>query len=307
MHFTSIAAASGLTNTDLGTQNATVNASVYNLASPTINNTQPISFGIVHVGDAVTPVGLSITNSTPAGAFSEGLNAAFGTADTGITTNGGSITQLPAGQNNAVAMKVGIDTSTARAITGSATVTFQSDGTGINSLGTTNLSSHTVDITGQVNAYADPLFSKFSGDGNLSEQTPTHYLLNLGTFNVGDPASITLSLLNSVSTPADNLAGTFATSGAKYQYAGFGAISPAIAPGGSLDSLNVSLDTSTDGSFGGQVVFSPLSQNAAPFSGPLAGITIDITGTVNPVPEPCMMAWVGCAAMMFPRRKRRRG
>jgi autotransporter-associated beta strand protein len=78
----------------------------YNLAAAVVNNSQPIDFGIVHVGDTVGPVSLSITNGVQTGAFSEKLNAAIGTVDDGLVAGGSSLVGLAAGATDAATLRL---------------------------------------------------------------------------------------------------------------------------------------------------------------------------------------------------------
>ena len=63
-----------------------ITGAAYNLASS--NTIAPINFGVLHVGDPTATRALSIMNTAPAGAFSEGLDSSFGS----YTNNGGTLT-----------------------------------------------------------------------------------------------------------------------------------------------------------------------------------------------------------------------
>jgi hypothetical protein len=233
INLTSLAGGSGLSNTNLGSASVSVTASVYSLAQMVINN-PTINFGIVHVGDSITPVGVSITNTATNNAFSEKLNTAFGPATIGVVHNGGSINLLAPQANNNGNMTVAISTATKGVINGTAPVNAVSDGTGVNSLGQTNLPSQNVNVLGQVNDYADPVISKLLGSGAFSSTGVDTYLLDFGTVIVGDIVSADLRLLNDVINPADSLGGSWLTSGAAYSFSGFNTFNN-LAPGGTID------------------------------------------------------------------------
>ncbi len=300
----SLAAAAGLADTDLGSQNAAFTAKVYNLAAPVVNNIQPIDFGIIHVGDTVSTA-LSITNGAAGGGFSENLNASFGTPDSGITTNGGSISLLTAQAVDSISMAIAVNTLTNRIVSGRVPISLQSDGTGVNSLGRTDLGIQSVNVQAQVNSYADALFSMISGDGNFIMNSVTDYSLDLGTVmqNAADPTTM-LSLLNDVHGPADDLAGSYVLTASGFALSGFEDFS-GLTAGSSIADLSVALNTANLGQMTGTITLTPRSENASGFSGFQPDILIHLSGEV--VPEPCCLALcLLSAGILLGRAKGRR-
>ncbi len=308
---TSLAAAAGLSNTTLGAGNAEITANVYELAVAQVGNSQPINFGIVHVGDSAPSVNLSINNNAQLGGFGENLDASFSSTPSGIIGTG-AVTDLASQGNDSTSMTVSLDTSTAGVVSGNAVIDFVSDGTGINSLGQTALSSQNVAIQGQVNHFANPDFFKDAGNGVFSQTSATSYSLDFGTVLVGAAVQADLGLLNDVAAPADTLAGMFSTSGdAEFSFTNFAAFA-GIGAGTSLDDLFVDFDTSAVGTFNGSLTLMPRSQNVSGFDGALSSLTINIAGTVAVVPEPstCLLAAFGvflgggyCRFMVFATRR----
>ncbi|MDB5325353.1 MAG: hypothetical protein JWM57_922 [Phycisphaerales bacterium] len=300
---TSIAGGAGLGNTILAGQTATVTGNVYNLAVPVINNSQPVAFGIVHVGDVVTPVAVSIKNNAPAGSFSEKLNAAAGTPGTGLTGTG-TFTGLAAQGTNASGITVGINTASAAVISSNLPISFASDGTGINSLGLTTLAAQTLSVTAQVNNFAVAKFNKVSGSGTFTGSGAS-YSLDLGSvpMNSASPQA-QLGLLNNVLTPADTLAGGYTIVASNFITSGFTSFT-GLTAGSSLTNLLVGLNTSTVGSFTGTITLAPRSQNTSGYDGALSNVVLNLQGVVTAVPEPTTAGLIALAGGLTLRRQRR--
>ncbi|MCP4286726.1 MAG: choice-of-anchor D domain-containing protein, partial [Gammaproteobacteria bacterium] len=179
---------SGLGQTAMAGQTVNVSGGVYRLAEATIDNPLDFAFGNIHVGDTVNQA-VSITNTAVSDVYSEKLNASFGgTSDARITTNGGSFNQLAAGATDS-SMEVGVDTSAAGIIGGTATLNFASDGTGTSGLGITGLPSQDLIVTASISATAY----------NYAEATiNTTQPVDFGNSRVGDVlSSQALSITNS--------------------------------------------------------------------------------------------------------------
>src|SRR6185437_342438 len=101
-----------------------------------------ISFGNHHVNDVVAQA-LTLTNAAAADGFSEALDASIGAASAGVTA-AGSFSGLAAQASDATSLTVGLDTGTAGAKAGTATITLTSDGTGTSGLGLTSDGTQTV-------------------------------------------------------------------------------------------------------------------------------------------------------------------
>jgi hypothetical protein len=305
---TSIAHASGLSDTPLGQQSANVNATVYNLAVGQVNNSTPIDFGIVHVGDDPVAIALSIKNNAPAGQYSENLNVTTGPHEVGVI-GGGTITGLVPQATDAMSLSVDIATASAGVINSDYVVNFTSDGTGINSLGQTLLASQNVPVTAQVNNYAVADVLKIAGDGSFLQTGPSEFKLDLGSvFQNGTDLSADLGILNDVFAfqPADTLAGTFTVNAPDFSITGAGPFS-GIGAGATYANPTVTLDSSIVGMFTGQIVLHPRGQNTSGYDQPLAGgdITINLMGEVTLVPEPAALTLLAFGLACCAIRRRR--
>jgi hypothetical protein len=134
-------------------QTMSITGAAYNLASS--NTIAPINFGVLHVGDPTATQALSITNTAPVGAFSEGLDSGFGSYNNngGTLTPGfaGAITNLAAGSTNSSSMLASLSTATAGSVDGTVTIHQASNGT-ISGLSNTALADQTPAVTGTVQA-----------------------------------------------------------------------------------------------------------------------------------------------------------
>ena len=134
---------------------------------------------------------LTVANIAPAGAFSEDLNASFGSSTGNASTNGGSISGLLAGANNSTAMKASVDTTSAGAKSGTVIVNYQTAGAvnGVsNGLGTASAgNSGAINVTGNVYLVAQPSPSAL----------PANF--NLGNFHVGAGAQSQALLITNAS------------------------------------------------------------------------------------------------------------
>ncbi len=273
------AGTSGLGQTPLGQQQATVSADVYRLAVAQVNTASPVDLGIVHVGDTPTQP-LSVTNDVAPDGYSESLNANM-SGTTGDATGAGSFNLLPAGDTDNASLIVGVDASSAGIKNGIVTIDFESDGAGTSELGITPLSLQTVDVQAQVNNYAEALFSKLAGDGTFTGGG-TLYTLDFGAFTEGGPAmAAELGLTNDVPAPADWLAGTWTLNAPDFTLTGFDPFDNLNA-GDTLSGLGVELGSGTPGPFSGTITLDPRSRNAGGYDGPLDPITLNLEGVVTP-------------------------
>ncbi len=219
-----------------------VTGAAYDLANPIVTP-GTISFGNVHAGTTPTTQAITIANQTISNAnFQEGLDASFGTVGTGITTNGASLTNLAAGTSS-TALKVGINTGTAGAINGTASINLASNGS-LSGLSSTPLSAQSVAVTGAVYNFA-----------TSSAIAPVNFVAHVG--DGGGSVSKTLSVTNTAPTGAfsEGLNSSFGT----YTPGGGDSLTPTFSgsianlTAGSTDnsSLKVSINTSTAGTFNG--------------------------------------------------------
>ena len=271
-----------------------------------------VDFGIVHVGDALTPADITVANNAPVGAFSEDLRAENFIASGDVQIQAGTSTSitLQAG-DAAIAVSALFDTATAGERSGSVSIdlisTGQIDGVTAAGLGELGLGTETVQFIGTVNNFADPTVVQLAGVGTLSETSPDEYLLDFGTLLQGDPSvQGELGLLNDVLGPADTLAGEFNLLGSAFTLNGFGPVGD-IAAGETEGGFLVGIDTATAGLFSTSILFNPFSENASGFSGALDQVTINVRAnvTANAVPEPgsiAVLTIVGLGAMLRRRR-----
>ena len=155
--------------------------------NPAVADVQPtsVNFGNFHVGDAVTPQAITITNLAAAGAFSEDLlaNNFVATPDAFIVGGSPSSVQVVAGGGNNT-LQVGFSTAAAGARTGSIamdlTSTGEVNGVVIPGLGTLGLGQVNVDFSANVYRYAAPVVNN----------------LGLGDFHVGDVAQGNVNVQN---------------------------------------------------------------------------------------------------------------
>ncbi|MBI3344269.1 MAG: choice-of-anchor D domain-containing protein [Gammaproteobacteria bacterium] len=163
-------------------QNLTITGAAYNLAAG--NTTpSPVVFGNAHVGDVLTQ-GLTVSNTAPAGAFTEGLNASFGSNTGNAGNNAGSVSLLAGGASNNTNLSATLDTTAAGARSGTVTVNYVSDGAGASGLGTTSVGSQTINVSGNVYRLAQANSIAPINFGNVlvgSSQTQTVSISNLAT------------------------------------------------------------------------------------------------------------------------------
>lgn len=294
--------------TTLGSQTISIDATAYNYAVGAVTSPITLNLGIVHTGDIVNQA-ITVGNSAPAGAFSEALDAQFGTPTGAATTNGGQINLLAAGGSNNSAMVVGINTLTAGTVSGSVNVNLQSDGQGSSGLGKTTLSPITINVSAQVNNFASALvlLGAHSAGVNLTENSATVYTLDLGTTSLnGGNLAAALGIENSATGPADTLAGNFNTSNASaFGLSGFSNFNN-IGAGGANNLPNITLSDSASGTFTGVITLNPFSQNGSGYNGALNPITIDVNGTVTATPEPTSLGLLAIAGLGMLGLKRRR-
>jgi hypothetical protein len=265
-----------LGTTALPGQTVTVTGGVYNYATAHVAGTS-INFGVVHVGQAVSQA-LSVGNTGALGSYTEALDAQFSGANAGITTSG-SVAHLLAGQIDSTDMAIGLATANAGTIAGNAVISLESDGSGIDALGTTALTGQTVAVSGIVDNYAVANFE----DPNGPQITASggSLVLNLGTVVQGGTAlSTTLGVLNAATGPADLLGGSISSSaGPGFTNGGFGAFS-GLGAGQDERAQTVSLSTGAAGTFSETVTLTASGSNASGYSGALPTETLTVVGTV---------------------------
>ena len=181
-------------NIVLGAGAAAFNAAAGN-ASPS-----PVTVANQRVGGTNTAT-RTVANTAPGGAFSEDLNASFGTS-TGAASGTGSIAGRLAGTNNtgSGAMTLAVNTASAGAQTGTVTLNYQTAGAvaGVsNGLGTASVGSQVIAVNGNVYQVAQP--------------TALPVNVNLGNFRAGTAQSQTVTLTNTNVSPVGFQEGLNAT------------------------------------------------------------------------------------------------
>ena len=170
-------------------------AAAYNAAQGSVG-AAPVTVNVANqriLGSASTA--LTVSNVAPTGAFTEVLNASFGTATGNATNNIVSITGglgaggVVAGTSDSSTMRVGVNTSAEGLRTGTQVVNFQSNGTNTSGLGTIGVGSQTVNVQGNVYKAAS---------GQLDTAA-----LNFGVIQVGQSVSpVNLAFTNSATGQA---------------------------------------------------------------------------------------------------------
>ena len=282
---------SGLGNTTLASQTINVSGDVYRLASG--STTETVSFGATHVGDLVSQT-LTVSNTATTDGYSEKLDASFGTATGGITTNG--VASLIDAGSNSSAMSVGIDTTTAGAKSGNVDVNFNSNGTGTSGLATISSGFQNVSVSGDVYNYANVGLQHVSGGSAWDSRSLT---LDFGTFTQGSGTQTSIfSLANSGldSSYTDHLDGNYTFSLGSAFSSNVSNFTN-LAGGSSLTNLDFLFDTRVVGNYVGSVFLASNGHNASGYSGALDGMTINFTGNVSAVPLPAAV-WLFLIGMI---------
>ena len=234
------AGTSGLGTTALPSQSVGVTGAieaiignVFRLASASPAAPNPVDFGNVRIGSVATQA-VTIGNTAPNDGFSEKLNASIGGATAGVTA-AGSFSLLGPQSTNSSALVVGIDTATAGARNGSATITLASDGTGTSGLGVTPLPSQTVGVSGAVYRLANAALVPAS--------------LTLAA-RVGDVASVAALSVTNVSADIYTERLDASIGAVSAGFSGSGSIT-GLAAGASSNALGIALNTAAAGSFSG--------------------------------------------------------
>jgi len=291
---------SELGTTGLPSQTVNVTGRVFRLADPSEASPGPVDFGILHVGET-SQRALTITNQAANDGVSEAFNAAF-TDTTGDVTATGSISLLGPLVTDNTSLMISVDTATAGFKNGTATIGLESDGIGSSGLGISILADQAIDISGQVNHFADPVVVQLNGDGSLSGADAA-FILDLGTILQGDlAATAILGILNDTLAPADTLAGGFDVSGAAdFVLSGFEDFD-SVNAGDTSTNLNISLESVSVGLFSGTFTLNPRSRNTGGFDGALPSIAIDVVGEVV-IPEPSSGIFLLAGGLALLRRR----
>ena len=279
-------------NEVLSGQTIVVTGTAYGPATPSIS-AAPV---YVHRGDDGGSVAIPITisNTAPANGYAENLDARIVNFGTYVTAASGSVIDLAPGNSNDTAMSATIGDASVGTYSGEVEVALQSDGTGIDSHGTTSLGNAYVQATLVVDNYAKPVVQQVGGTATLSQVGDT-YTLDFGTVSAGQGQLVdTLNVANAVSGPADWLSGILSASGdAAFSDTGLGAYGP-LSAGGTAP-LAIDLNTADSGTFNQTITLSATDSNPSGYDAALSGLTIEVTGTV--VPNPAIQQVGGSATL----------
>ncbi len=153
---------SGLGTIGVGSQTVNVQGSVFKAAAGQLD-TAALNFGVIQVGQSVSPVNLAFTNSaTGQAGFVEDLKVTFGSitgSNSGfVSTNGGQMTGILAGQSSTGAngtMTVSVNTANAGVVNAQVGLNYITQGTagGVsNGLGEAGVGSGSFGVSGTINA-----------------------------------------------------------------------------------------------------------------------------------------------------------
>jgi hypothetical protein len=254
---------SGFSALGITSQNVSVTGNVFRLATASAVAPSPVVLANQRVGGSLTQA-LTLTNTAAVDGFSESLNASI--VASGTATASGSFSLLSAGASSS-ALLVGVDTVTAGAKGGTATITLASDGTGTSGFGALGITSQNVNVSGNVFRLASPQLNTpsvtlFARQGDAAPSSA------IGITNVS-PDAFTERL---------NATITSSTSG----FAASGGVNGIVA-GASSNALGVTLNTGTAGQFIGTSNLQFVSSGAGTTGAADANVgtaQVDLTGRV---------------------------
>ena len=256
---------SGLANQALPDANVALTGAVFNRAVGSVTPT-PVNLGNFRIGSTASGA-VTIANTAPAGAFSEGLRVT-GTGTTGDAgVSGVTASVIAAGSSGGATVSVA--TGTAGAKSGTVNFSFATNGTGTSGLAEEAIAGGSVTVNANVFALANA--------GVTSS-------LNFGNVRVGTTASRTVSITNTAlgGVPTGFQEGLDASIGSTPAgFSGSGNVSN-LGVGGNGE-LTINLDTTTAGARSGQAVIA-LASNGTGTSGlatlALPDATVDLSGAV---------------------------
>ena len=244
----------------------------------------------VHKGDdggSATEAIVVANLAPPDGAF-ENLQAEVVGFTGAIASASGTTGAVAAGGSNDIALTVTLADAGYGIFSGDVEVALTSDGSGIDSDGTTSLGTVLVPVTIDVNQYAVAAIEQLSGDGSVQPTgVATAYTLDLGaTPQDGASLSANLAVLNDVIGASDQLGGSFSAAGAPEL--GDTGLDPFTGlAGGQTDSApTVALASGAVGTFMQTVTLDPTDSNPGGYSAALASATLTVVGTVLPLSTP---------------------
>ncbi len=263
-------------NIVLGAGAAAYNAAVGSTGAATVANQ--------HVGGG-NSVALTVNNTAPAGVHTEVLNASFGANAGQATNNGASITGglgtggIAGGSADNTTMRVGVDTTTAGAKSGTVTLNYVTNGLGTSGLTPASAGSpQVVNVNGNVYRFAQPNAIGPIDFGNVLAGTTQQRMVTISNLAAADGFSEALN------AAFGSIGGANASS-----YSTSGAINGLLAGNTDNTTMMVTLNTSSTGAKTANVQILLASNGTAIGNGlgitslPTQVINLDgvITGTVG--------------------------
>ena len=257
------------TVTDLGTQTINVDVDVFRLAAAGAHTPEPVVIN-ARVGDTAEQA-LSIQNTAASDGFSESLNASIGGATGDASSNGGTFNLLLAQATDSTSLVVNLDTASAGAKSGTATISLESDGTGTSGIvPNVDLGTQTVNVSGNVWAVA---------------VADAQQIVDFGIVHVNDVVSDMAVALGNVGQGAlvDDLVASVSAVDAPFDGAGQATI---VAGDSNNTDLLIALDTVTAGIFNGTATLGLSSRNPDLADLMLADATVQLMAQVNEFANP---------------------
>jgi autotransporter-associated beta strand protein len=137
----------GLSNSTLTSGSIAITGAAYNFASPTLNTTGPVAFGLFHEGSATGNTQIvSISNTTISNpSFQDSLDVSPTSNNTSVT---GNTTNITAGNSGTITLTA--NTSTAGSLASTVTLGYVSNANGVAGLSNSSLTSGSIATTGEV-------------------------------------------------------------------------------------------------------------------------------------------------------------
>ena len=305
----------------VGSASVQLQGDVYTTAVEHVG-TAAVNFGVVHVGQAVTHQSVSVSNTAAQSALNDSLLGQLGMQSgsaSAFSTSGSLGAGIAAGQTDSSGLSVGLNTGTAGVYSGTAQFTGASHDAQLTDL---QLATLGIAVSAQVNNYANAVFQLASGGGTLS-RNGSLYTLDLGNLTQNSSDSSLLSVLNSVSGPADNFGGTFSygsltdisLNGANWSADSCSQSGYAFCLGaqGVLGGLGINVDTGGLGAFSDTIALNGMGfYQGASYSPYEQNLSLTVEGNIvagggGSVPEPgTLPLFAAGAALLLVLARRRR-